>query len=101
VDIARAEATEKELDALVRRRHDRRVESEGERAAEEMWAESERRHAARRREVNRAAWRTFHEDQAARHRAVLEGLIGYHNAEAQKYRPEKNGHQPRGGCESE
>jgi hypothetical protein len=29
VDIARAEATEKELDALVRRRHDRRVESEG------------------------------------------------------------------------
>jgi hypothetical protein len=34
LDIARGEATEKVLDALIRRRHDQRVLSEGERAGE-------------------------------------------------------------------
>jgi hypothetical protein len=56
VDIARGEATEKELDALIRRRHDQRVVEEDERAAEELWAESERKYAARRWEQNRIAW---------------------------------------------
>ena len=55
-DIARGEATEKELDRLITRRHDTRVSSEGERLAEEMWQESERKYVERRREANRQAW---------------------------------------------
>jgi hypothetical protein len=56
VDITRGEATEKELDNLIRRRHERRVLSEGERPEEALWAESERRYFARREEENRLAW---------------------------------------------
>jgi hypothetical protein len=56
VDITHSEKVEKELDTLVSRRHVQRVKSEGERREEELWMESERRHAERRREENRAAW---------------------------------------------
>jgi hypothetical protein len=56
VDIARSEAVEADLNRLIEKRHDRRVVEEAERPAEEMWAESVRRHNARRREENRAAW---------------------------------------------
>jgi hypothetical protein len=96
--VARGEAVEKELDLMIRRRDDKRVESEGERAAEELWAESERRHAERRREVNRLAWCRYHEDQAARMSAVLEALIGHHQAEAEKYR--ECGHHEEDSCGS-
>ena len=41
---------------MIRRRHDRRVVEEGERLVEEAWQESERRHAAQRREENRILW---------------------------------------------
>ena len=41
---------------MIHRRHDQRVQTEGERAAEELWRESERKYAARRREENRVAW---------------------------------------------
>jgi len=84
VDIAKISAVEAELDNFISRRHKKRVEEEGERPAEEMWAESERRYAARRREENRAAWRRYHEDQAARHRATLQALATYHEREAAK-----------------
>src|ERR671916_456476 len=56
VDIARGERVEAELDAMIRRHHDQRVASGDERAAEELWAESERRYFARQREENRIAW---------------------------------------------
>ncbi len=75
---------EKELDGLICRRHDHRVVEEGERRTEEAWAESERRHAARRREENRAAWCKYHHDQATRHRTILETLATYHEGEAAK-----------------
>jgi hypothetical protein len=52
------------------RRHDRHVADEGERPAEEAWAESERREEVRRREENRAAWSEYHPERAERHRAV-------------------------------
>jgi hypothetical protein len=42
VDITRGEQVEAELDALIRRRHDQRVQSEGERAREALWQESVR-----------------------------------------------------------
>ena len=72
MDIARSEQVERELDAMVRRRHDRRVVKEGERPAEEAWAESERRHAAQRREENRIAWCDYFGRIAASLRARAE-----------------------------
>ena len=84
MDVTKISAVEGELDNFISRRHDKRVEQEGERLAEEMWAESERRHAARRLEENRAAWRRYHEDQAVRHRTTLEALAAYHEREAAK-----------------
>ena len=84
MDVAKSSAVEGELDKFISRRHEKRVEEEGERLAEEMWAESERRHAARQREENRAAWCEYHQDQAARHRAILETLATYHEGEAAK-----------------
>ena len=58
------------------------MRDEGERAEEAAWRESERRHAAARRAANRSAWHEFHVGQAAHHRAVVEGLIARHEAEA-------------------
>ncbi len=84
MDVAKTSAVEGELDNFVSRRHEKRVEEEGKRAVEEMWAESERRHAARRREEYRVAWCKYHHDQAARHRATLEDLATYHESEAAK-----------------
>ena len=84
MDIAQISAVEAELDNFISRRDEKRIKEEGERPAEEMWAESERRYAARLREENRAAWCKYHHDQAARHRAILETLVTYHEGEAAK-----------------
>jgi len=54
VDLARAGAVEKELDAMIRRRDDKRRETEGERRERELWTETEARHVGKRREQNRA-----------------------------------------------
>jgi hypothetical protein len=54
--VERSEMVEKELDAMIRRRHDHRVKDEGERAEEVLWAESERRYFAKQREQNRWEW---------------------------------------------
>jgi hypothetical protein len=97
VDVAKISAVEGELDNFISRRHDKRVEEEGERLAEEMWAESERRHAARRRQENRAAWCKYHQDQAARHRAILETLVIYHEGEATKLQLEDEVVEGEGG----
>jgi hypothetical protein len=91
-DISRGEAVEHELTAFLGKRHEARVAVEGERPAEEMWMESERRHAARRREDNRQAWAEYHRDQAARHRAVLEALASHHEEQAARL----GGRQPQG-----
>ena len=64
MDIAKGEATEKELDALIRRRHDQRVLSEGELLEEELWQESVDRYNARRREENRIAWCRYYRNIA-------------------------------------
>ena len=83
-DIARDEATEKELDRLITCRHDARVSSEGERQAEEMWQESVKRYEEKRRQVARLEWRAFHCGQAERHRATLQALIEHHEEQAAK-----------------
>jgi hypothetical protein len=46
--------------------------------------ESERRHAERRREVNRLEWCAYHRQQAERHRVTLAALITHHEDQAQK-----------------
>jgi hypothetical protein len=48
-DLRTAEKLEADLDALIERRHNQRVATEGERPAEEAWLESERLHIAARR----------------------------------------------------
>ena len=81
-DIAAGERTEAELDQLVSRCHDRRVVEEGERPLEEAWKASERRHNARLRAENEAAWVSFHRGQAERHRRTLEALVRGHEEAA-------------------
>jgi hypothetical protein len=90
-DIGRGEAVEHELDAFISKRHRERVKSEGERQLEEAWRESARRAEARRREEMRAAWCEHHQGQAARLRAVLEGLIAGHEEQAESYRNQPEG----------
>jgi hypothetical protein len=85
-DIGHGEETEKQLDAMITRRHRARVKTEGHRPSEEMYEESCRRHAAQRREANRLAWLAYHRGQAARRRAVLESLVDHHEEQARKYR---------------
>jgi hypothetical protein len=91
VDVVRAEMVESELDCMIDRRNDQRREAEGHRPSEEMYEESCRAHKAKREQERRAAWCRYHEDQAIRHRATLEALIGHHQAEAEKY-TENDGH---------
>jgi hypothetical protein len=81
VDIARGEMVEKELDGMIERRS-RQKDPEEE---SELWRECVRAYAARREEELRAAWCQHHQEQAARLKAVLEGLISRHEAEAERY----------------
>jgi hypothetical protein len=90
VDIARGEATEKELDAMIRRRHDQRVASEGERAEEELWQESVNRYNARRREENRIAWCAYYRNMAGALYARAEEYIV--RAEKLENGAHENGH---------
>ncbi len=85
MDIAKGETTEKELDALIRRRHDHRVVEEGERPAEEAWAESERRYAARRREALCWEWLRFRQRQLNNRRRVFALLEAHDLAEIRRY----------------
>jgi hypothetical protein len=72
MEIAHGEKVEKELDHLITRRHDHRVKTEGERAEEALWRESERRYFARRHEQNRWEWVRFYDRMAASLRARAE-----------------------------
>ena len=82
MDITRAELVEKELDILIERRA-RKGEVERD-ENEELWQKSVRAYAARRREEMRAAWASYHEDQAGRHRRILQDLITHHETQAAK-----------------
>jgi len=60
VEVTRGKLVEAELNQFIEKRHDQRVSDEGERPAEEAWAESEGRYIARRREENRVAWVAYY-----------------------------------------
>jgi hypothetical protein len=87
VDAARDEMVEKELDALITRRHDPRVSGEGHRPSEEMYEESTRRYQEQVRAQARAEWHLHHMGQAERLRRSLEILIAFHEAEAERCLP--------------
>ena len=82
MEIARSEAVEADLNRLIERRS-RQKDPEEESA---LWQESEREYAERRREANRQAWASFHEEQAERHRRTLAGLVAGHEAAAAQLR---------------
>jgi hypothetical protein len=90
--MSRGEAVEHELNRLIEKRHDQRAASEEQRRIEDGWAQSTARYNAERQLELREVWAAFHEDQAARHHAVLKVLITYHQAEAQKYRNRPEGY---------
>jgi hypothetical protein len=84
VNVARADTVGAELDRLISKRasQDRRPDPDEQ---EDLWKASVARHNARRDEEMRAAWCEHHQEQAARLKAVLEGLISRHEAEAERY----------------
>jgi hypothetical protein len=80
MDVARGEMVEKELDAMIERRARKGDVDPDEQ--EELWKASVRAYAIRRREELRAAWASYHEGQAERHRRTLEELASHHEAQA-------------------
>jgi hypothetical protein len=84
VDISRSEAVEHELDRLIERRHDQRTAEVRHKPSEELWQESLERYKAERDSQLRTEWAEYHQGQAARHSAVLKGLIAHHEEQAAK-----------------
>jgi hypothetical protein len=82
MDVARGELIEKELDAMIERRSRKGDVDPDER--EELWKTSVQAYTAHKREEMRAAWTSYHEGQAERHRRTLEGLIAHHETQAAK-----------------
>jgi hypothetical protein len=95
VDVARAkrtdEAAEGQIETFISRRHEQRRKSEGERQAEEIYAESVRAFNAKRDQERRAEWASFHRSQAERHRATLTDLISHHEAAAERLEGSQQG----------
>jgi hypothetical protein len=85
VDISRSEQVEGELDAFIAKRNKQRRKTEGERAREEIYAESTRRYQEREQLQVWWRWLRYHEGQMRRHTATLETLIGHHRGEAERY----------------
>jgi hypothetical protein len=82
MDVARGEMVEAELTRLIEKRSSREMDSDDER--EELWKASVRAYTARRREEMRAAWASYHEAQAERHRRTLKDLVAHHEIQAAK-----------------
>jgi hypothetical protein len=73
---------EKQLNILIERRARKGEADPDER--EELWKASVRAYTARRRKELRAAWASYHEGQAERHRRTLQDLIAHHETQAAK-----------------
>jgi hypothetical protein len=92
VDVSHAESVERELDRLIEKRHDHRATEEGHRPSEELWQASVERYNSELETKLRAAWCSYHQDQAARHRRTLEALIARHEEVAAQLMD----HEPKG-----
>jgi hypothetical protein len=86
------ERVEGGLDRLITKRHDQRAAEQGHRPSEELWQASVERYNAEREIKLRAAWCSYHQDQAARHRRTLEALIARHEEAAAQLMD----HEPKG-----
>ena len=82
MDMTHGELVEKELDAMIQRGA-RKGDVDPD-TQEELWKASVRAYTARRREEMRAAWTSYHEGQAERHRRTLQDLIAHHETQAAK-----------------
>ena len=94
MDVARRDTVDVELNRLMEKRSSRKTDSD---ERDEVWKASVAAYNARRREENRLAWCEYHRGQAERHRAILEGLIADHEAQAEKYElgsKAGDGHEP-------
>jgi hypothetical protein len=89
LDIPRGQMVEKELDSMIQRRARKGEVDPGEQ--EELWKASVRAYTARRREEMRAAWASYHEGQAERHRRTLQDLIAHHETQVAKLCEEEGG----------
>ena len=79
-DISAGEKVAGALDVFITRRHDQRVRDEGERLAEEAWAESVARFHERSEAEMRSRWIDFHQNMHRLHSA----LASEHEAKAGK-----------------
>lgn len=84
MDTVGREQVEADLDRLITKRHDQRVNKEQGRI-EDGWVESVRRYNARQEAAREAARYKYHRDQAERLRRTLEELIARHEAAAERY----------------
>jgi hypothetical protein len=75
---APGEVVEGELDRLIEGRSRQKDPDE----ESELWRETVRAYEEKRRQVAWLEWHAFHCEQAARHRAVLESLIAFHEERA-------------------
>jgi hypothetical protein len=73
-----------ELDRFIERRSKTLERENRERAEQAAWAESTRKANAAREAELKEEWSSWHRDQAARHRAVLEDLASHHEQRAQQ-----------------
>jgi len=87
-DISKGEIVDADLDNFIERRDKMRRIEEGERREEEAWKESVRKANAAREAELREQWSSYHLDQAARHRAVLEALAPHHEQRAEELLPD-------------
>jgi hypothetical protein len=85
VDISRGEQVEGELDAMIRRRDEKRRRDEGERVAEGPYMVSTRRQAERQQLRLWWEWLRYHERMIRSHTANFEALISRHRIEAERY----------------
>jgi hypothetical protein len=97
VDIAQGEKVEAELDHMIRRADERRRLTEGERPAEEMWAESCRAYEAKRQAELVFAWVEYHEEAAERALANGEAIAARHRAQIAALLRGHNGHHTENG----
>ena len=83
--VAKTNMVEAELDGFVARRDKERRRDEGERAREEIWAESCRRHHEQRQEQLALEWLAYHQQRQRAHRKTFALLDAMHAAEIAKY----------------
>lgn len=92
MDIGRSEQVETDLDRLIERRDTERRKSEGDRRAEELWAESVRRYNASQEADHRLAWH----DYEMRLYRIHSGLAAEHLARAERLEASEAGHRGEG-----